>query len=284
MKADTKGTIFYNPKVFEANGWVPLTANSSFADLIALSDQILGDGMAPWSMGQFANGGTGFPGSDLIQQILLNESGGAAYDGLADGSIPYNDAAMRDAWEKFGQIALTEGYVSQGGAEAINATGFQDSVFPPFEDPPEAAMVYMGGFASGFIAEQFPALVPAEDFAFMPFPGGGVTGAANIVYAFNDDETTCSLMQHLASASAQRIWVDLGGFTSVNSGVALDAYPDPIARAQAEQLTTAALFRFDHDDIIGGDTQAAIFAGITGYLADPGSLDDILANVEATRA
>ncbi len=284
MKADTKGTIFYDPAYFAANNLTPLTADSSFADLIALSDEIAALGLPPWSMGQFANGGTGFPGTDFIQQIVLNEAGGAAvYDGLIDGSVPFTDEAVKDAWEKFGEIALTPGYTSQGSAEVINALPFQDGMFPPFEDPPEAAMAYMGGFGSGIIADQFPNAVAGTDYDFFPFPGGAVTGGANIVYAFNSDATTCSFLDYIASAEAQQIWVDLGGFTSVNSSVDLSAYPDVVARAQAEQLTLAETFRFDLDDAIGGDLQATFFTGITGYLADPTSLDSILADIEAVR-
>ncbi|MCH7706514.1 MAG: hypothetical protein IIB33_05650 [Chloroflexi bacterium] len=110
-----------------------------------------------------------------------------------------------------------------------------------------------------------------------------MTGGAAIVYAFNSDEATCSFLKHLASAEAQKIWVADGGFTSINSDVSLDDYPNDVARAQAEQLTEAELFRFDLDDAIGGDLQLAFFVGVTEYLADPGSLDSILADIEALR-
>jgi alpha-glucoside transport system substrate-binding protein len=284
MKADTKATVWYNPGFFDANGYEPLTSGSSFDDLTALSDDILGDGVVPpWSNGQFANGGTGFPGTDTIQQILLNEAGGDVYDGVIDGSVPFTDPAMQDAWEKFGQLALTDGYVVQGGAEGINATAFADATFPPFEDPPTAAMNHLGGFASGFITDQFPDAVAGDDYDFFPWPGGAVTGGATIVYAFNDDDATCSFMSHLASADAQQVWVDIGGFTSVNQQVGLDSYPDPVARAQAEQLTQADAFRFDLDDAIGGALQTAFFQGVQDYLGDQDSLDSILEGIEAAR-
>ena len=212
MKADTKGTIWYSPKVFAANGWEPLTADSSFDDLITLTEQIKASGLTPWSIGVESGGASGWPGTDWIQEIILGEAGGGEVnDGLIDGSIPFTDPRVKSVWEKFGQIALTDGYTAQGGAEGINATGFVDATFPPFEDPPRAALYYLGGFAAGFISDQFPDAVSGEDFDIFPFPGGGIAGGANIVYAFNDDETTCSLMQHLASASAQQIWVNLGG-------------------------------------------------------------------------
>ena len=284
MKADTKATVWYNPSFFDANGYEPLTSSSSFDDLTGLSDEILADGVVPpWSNGQFANGGTGFPGTDTIQQILLNEAGGDVYDGVIDGSVPFTDAAMQDAWEKFGQLALTDGYVVQGGAEGINASAFADATFPPFEDPPTAAMNHLGGFASGFITDQFPDAVAGDDYDFFPWPGGAVTGGAAIVYAFNDDEATCSFMSHLASADAQQVWVDIGGFTSVNRQIGLDSYPDSVSRAQAEQLTQADTFRFDLDDAIGGALQAAFFQGVQDYLDDPDSLDSILEGIEAAR-
>jgi alpha-glucoside transport system substrate-binding protein len=283
MKADTKATIFYNPQTFTENSLEPLEDTSTFDDLIALSDAALNAGIAPWSNGQEAGGGSGFPGSDTIQQIILNEAGEDVYDQLVSGELPYTDAAVRDAWEKFGQLTLTDGYTVQGGGAGINATPFMDSSYPPFESPPTAAMVHLGGFAAGFITDQFPDAEAGTTFDFFPWPGGAVTGGANIAYAFNAEPATCEFLMHIAGAEAQQIWVERGGFTSVNSEVSLDAYPDDVARSQAEQLLNAEVFRFDLDDAIGGAGQQAIFNGIIQYLTDPGSLDGILQSIEAAR-
>jgi alpha-glucoside transport system substrate-binding protein len=283
MKADTKATVFYNPTFFSDNGLEPLDESASFDDLIALSDQILAAGTPPWSMGQEAGDGSGFPGSDTIQQIVLNDAGADVYDAVVAGDTPYTDPAVKDAWEKFGQIALTDGYTVQGGGAGINATPFMESSYPPFESPPTAGMVHLGGFAAGFITDQFPDAQAGTDFDFFPWPGGAVTGGANIAYAFNSDPATCSFLNHIVSAQAQQVWVERGGFTSVNDEVSLDAYPDDVARAQAQQLLDADTFRFDMDDAIGGAGQQAIFAGIIQYLQDPGSLDSILAGIESAR-
>jgi alpha-glucoside transport system substrate-binding protein len=283
MKADTKATVFYNPTFFNDNNLQPLEETASFDDLIALSDQIRQMGTPPWSMGQDAGGGSGFPGSDTIQQILINESGVEVYDAVVAGEKPYTDPAVKDAWQKFGQIALTEGYTVQGGGAGINATPFMESAYPPFETPPTAAMVHLGGFAARFITDQFNGARPDTDFDFFPWPGGAVTGGANIAYAFNSDPATCSFMKYMASAQAQQVWVNRGGFTSVNGEVSLDAYPDEVARSQARQLLEAETFRFDMDDAIGGAAQQAIFAGVIQYLQDPTKLDEILAGVEAAR-
>jgi alpha-glucoside transport system substrate-binding protein len=144
-------------------------------------------------------------------------------------------------------------------------------------------MVPLGGFAVTFIQDQFPEIVPGEGVDFFTWPGGGVTGAANIAYAFNSDPATCSFLSHIASAEAQQIWVDRGGFTSLNTEVSTDSYPDSVTQGLAEQLLEAEVFRFDLDDAIGGAVQQAVFQGVTEYLVNPDSLASILANIEAAR-
>jgi alpha-glucoside transport system substrate-binding protein len=283
MKTDSKATIWYNPQFFAANSLQPLDDGASFDDLIALSDAILSRGTPPWSSGQSANGGTGFPGSDTIQQILINEAGADVYDAIVDGTRPYTDPAVRSAWEKFGQLVLTAGYTAQGGGPGAAAAPFRDSAYPPFQDPPAAGMVHLGGFAAAFIRDRFPEAVPGVTYDFFPWPGGAVTGGANIAYAFNSDPATCSFLSHIASAQAQQIWVERGGFTSVNKDVSLDAYPDDVSRMLAEQLVEAERFRFDQDDALGGSMQQVILVGVTQYLTNPSSLDQILAAVEAAR-
>jgi alpha-glucoside transport system substrate-binding protein len=283
MKADTKATIWYNPKVFNEKGVKPLTEDSTFSDLMALSQKLKDAGVTPWSMGVEAAAASGWPGGDWIQQILLNEAGPGVYSGLVEGQIRFSDPRVKDAWTKFGELVQTQGFVL-GGPTAINATNFQQSTLPVFASPPRAAMVYLGGFASGFIKDQYSNAKPETDYDFFSFPGGAVTGGANIVYAFNSDPGTCSLLSYLAGADAQKRWVQAGGFTSVNKNVDLDAYPDAVAKKQARQLLDAESFRLDLDDAIGGATQQAMFAAVTQFISDPSRLDTLLSNLDATRA
>ncbi|HWC30965.1 MAG TPA: ABC transporter substrate-binding protein, partial [Dehalococcoidia bacterium] len=151
MKADTKGTIWYNPKTFEERGYEPLSGDSTWQDLVALTEQIREDGLAPWSIGVASEADSGWPGSDWLQQIILNMDGGdELYDGLIEGTIPFTDPRVKEAWERFGEIALTQGNVAQGSSAGINATDFQAATYPPFESPPGAAMNYLGAFAATF--------------------------------------------------------------------------------------------------------------------------------------
>jgi len=284
MKADSKGTVWHSPKNFTANGWeVPNT----WDEMIILSDRIVSEGMNPWSVAVESAEASGWPATDWIGEILLHESGGDVYDQWVNHEIPWTDSRVKSAWEKFGQIVLTTGYVPGGSTTALT-THFIDGSYLPFENPPRAAMYYLGAFTQGFISEQFPELVSGEDYAFFPFPtidpryAGAVTGGANVVVLFNDNPTTQSFVEYLVSAEAQQIWVERGGFTSVNNQVSLDAYTNPLARLAAEQLTGATVFRFDADDSMPSAVQKAFWKGTLSYLQDPLQLDSILADIEAT--
>jgi alpha-glucoside transport system substrate-binding protein len=286
MKASDKGTVWYDPKTFTANGW---TVPQTWDEMIALSDQIVADAKvppAPWSIAVASGASSGWPATDWMAEILLRKYGGDVYDQLVNHTIAWTDSRVKDMWQMFGTVALTPGYVP-GGATAILATNFQDGTYLPFETPPKAAMDYLGDFTAGFISTQFPDLVPEEDYSFFPFPtiteqySGGVTGGADLVVAFRDTPVVRSFVQYLSTAQAQTIWVKRGGFTSVNNQVSLSDYPDVLTRDAAQQLTGATLFRFGAGDSMPAAVQTAWWAGVLAYLQNPSQLDSILANIES---
>jgi alpha-glucoside transport system substrate-binding protein len=282
-KAANKSTVWYNPKTFANEG---VEAPGTWEEMIAVSDQLRESGLAPWSIGVESGGTSGWPGTDWIGQIILSEYGPEVYDQWVNHEIPWTDPRIKSAWEKFGQIALTEGYVP-GGADFILSTNFTPASYLPFEAPPKAGMYFLGSFTQGFIEEQFPNLVIEEDYSFFPFPvidpqyEGAVTGGADLLVMFNDTPAARSLMEYLSTGAAQQIWVGRGGFTSTNNQVNLNNYPDPLAAKVAQQLTNAQIFRFDADDIWGGELQNAFLRGILEYLEDPSRLDSILQQIEA---
>ena len=283
MKADAKGSIWYNPKEFTANGYqVPAT----WEEMDALSDRIVAEGKNPWSIGVESGAASGWPGTDWIQNIILNEFGPDVFDQWFNNEIPWTDSRIKSAWERFGQVALTEGYVP-GGADFILSTNFVNAAWLPYNDPPQAFMHHQASFAQDIIEGQFPNAVIGEDFSFFPFPTitpaytGAITGGANVVVMLNDTESARSLMDYLASSAAQEIWVGRGGFTAVNNQISLDSYPNEMAAQFAELAVNAPIFRFDPDDLFAGALQTAYWAAILDYLGNPDQLDSILADLDA---
>jgi len=283
LKAANKGTVWYNPKAFQAKGYTP---PKTWAEMIALSDKIVADGGTPWSVATESGAATGWSLTDWIAQIVLTQSGPDVYDKWVKHEIPWTDPAIKKAFETFGQIATKKGYVL-GGADGILATNFVNGCYPLYEEPPKAYMYYLGDFTEGFITKQFPSVKAGETYDFFPWPSitaqydGGITGGCDVVVVFKDTPQSQSFIKYLASAKAQIIWAKLGGYTSPNKSVSLEAYPNPIAKKSAQMLTAASTFRIGAGDLMGGAVQAEFWKQSTEFVKNPTKLDDQLAAIEA---
>lgn len=283
-KANTKGTIWYSPKQFSANGYtVPQTWN----ELISLSDKIASSGKYPWSMGVESSASSGWPAADWVDQIYLELNGPTLYDQWYQHKIPWTHPSIKSAIQMFGQIVNGTHYIN-GGKQYILATNFQDASYLPFDTPPKAYMYYLGDFTAGFITAQFPGITAGTDFNFFTFPTinsqytGAVTGGVDIMAALKDNDGTRQFMQFMSSAEAQSIWVKRGGATSVNKAVPLSDYPNVVAQNAAKQLSQATVFRVGADDLMPTAMEDAYWSGMLSYIQNPSQLDSILTSLENT--
>ncbi|GER81394.1 MAG: extracellular solute-binding protein [Thermogemmatispora sp.] len=283
-KAANKGTIWYNPTQFQAiGGTIPKT----WDDLIKLSDMIAGKGKYPWSMGVESGSASGWPAADWVDEIFLLQSGPDLYDQWVNHKIPWTHSSVKQAFQTFAQIVTGKHYIN-GAPQSILATNFQDASYAPFKNPPEAYLYYLGDFTAGFITAQFKSAQPGKDFNFFPFPTinpqyqGAVTGGADVIVALRDNNGVRELVKYLETAQAQEIWVKRGGFTSPSKAVSLSAYPNDVARASAQMLTSATIFRFGADDLMPPAMETAYWKAMLDFIKDPTKLDSILSSLEST--
>ncbi len=281
-KATSKGTIWYSPKNFQAKGYsVPKT----WEEMMVLSDKIVSQGGTPWVIGAESGAATGWPLTDWIEIILLNQFGPEIYDKWVDHEIPWTAPAIRRTFETLGRIVHTPRYV-YGGPAGVLATNFINSTYVLYTTPPAAYMNYLGGFAQAFIKKQYPNLRPGEGYAFFPFPiiepryVGGVTGGADVIVLTKDTPGARSFIQYLSTAKAQEIWAKKGGFIASNKSVNLDTYPDLIAKQMALQLVNAKIFRFDGSDLMPAKVNDAFWRATLEYVNNPAGLDKILQAIE----
>jgi len=282
--ANTKGTIWYSPKQFTANGY---TIPKTWTDLIALSDKIASSGKFPWAMGVESGAASGWSACDWIDQIYLATNGLDMSNKWVAHQIPWTDASVKNAFQMFGQIVAGKHYIN-GAPQSILATNFQPASFLPYDTPPKAYMYYLGDFTAGFIKAQFPNIVAGTDYNFFNFPtinpqfAGAVTGGADLWMAFKDNDGTRQYMQFLTTADAQEIWVKRGGKTSVNKAVPLSIYPDDVARNSAMQLSQASIFSLSQDDLMPTAMETAYWKASLDFIGDPTKLDSILSSLEST--
>jgi alpha-glucoside transport system substrate-binding protein len=283
-KANSKGTVWYNPKQFQAAGY---TTPTDWNGLISLSDKIASSGKYPWALGVSSGASSGWPACDWIDQIYLSMNGADMTNQWIQHKIPWTHSTVKQAFQYFGQIIQGKHYI-EGGSTAILATGFQDASYLPYDTPPKAYMDYLGDFLVGFITAQFPSLVAGTDYQFFPFPtinptyAGAVTGGADVMFAMVDNEGTRQYMEFLSSAEAQTIWIKQGGASSVNKLVNLADYPNDVQRNAAKQLSQATIFVSSPDDQMPTAMENAYFKAAVAFIQNPGNLDSILSGLEST--
>lgn len=246
LKADVKSIVWYSPIAFEAFGYeVPET----FEELDALVEQMVADGNVPWSMGMESGDATGWTGSDFIQDLFLVQQGSEYVMGLIDGSIPYDDAGVIQAYESYLAWASDPVY-TVGGVDGTLSTGFLDAIYKPFADPPEAMMVKQSGFAGAEVSKQFPELSYGTDYDFFSFPGAqGLQGGADWMMVFNASPAVQAIVNYLTSNAGAEHWAEVGFGLNPNSA-ATGSYSDPALSKNAIALAAAAGFTPDIGDTI----------------------------------
>ncbi|MGF1494606.1 MAG: ABC transporter substrate-binding protein [Microcoleaceae cyanobacterium] len=273
-----KSLVWYNPRAFQkAEYQVPQT----WEELERLSETIVNDGGVPWCLGIESGEATGWVGTDWIEDIMLRDSGPKVYDQWLKHEIPFNDPAVRRAFERFGEIALNPKYVVGGTIGIIN-TPFGNSPNGLFTDPPDCYMHRQAGFITNFFPE---GVVLGEDVDLFPLPpikprfGAPILVGGDVVAMFNDTPEARQLIQYMTTVVPHEIWAQLGGYISPHRQLSLDIYPDPVSRKQAEILANSEVIRFDASDMMPGDVGTGTFwMGIIDYL-EGADVDTILIDI-----
>jgi alpha-glucoside transport system substrate-binding protein len=279
IKADVKSIIWYSPANFEALGY---TVPATWEELEALVEQMVTDGQVPWSMGFESGDATGWTGTDFVQDIMLVQQGPEFVLGVIDGSVPYNDPGVQQAYETYGAWATDAAY-TVGGAQGTLSTPFLEGIYKPFADPPEAMMVKQSGFAGAEVANQFPDLQQGTDYDFFVVPGiQGLQGSIEPMMAFNDTPAVRALVAYLSSAQGGANWAGATFGLSPNLG-ATGNYTDPALQNLGDAVANTQGFTPDIGDSIPGGFGSAEFGGISEYV-NGGDLAAILSDLAAAQA
>jgi len=296
-----KSIVFFHEPTFEAQGYeIPET----YEDLVALSQQIVDDGMTPWCFGFESGAATGWPATDWIEDILVRQSGADVYGQWFRHEIPFNDPAVVEAFDTFGEIFFGEGFVL-GGADAVPGINFNDSPGPLFQDPPGCLMLKQGSFIQNVFADQPDYTDGAEEnigvFAFPSIDGnvgamgGGDTlivfdGAPENVAAVADwitPEWQCTLASATGGGVAEYGGHGVPGVERLpgHKDVNLDCYESDSAKLFAESITEALganTFAFDASDLMPPEVgQGSFWTGMVDW-ARGTPTQDVVDSIEAS--
>jgi alpha-glucoside transport system substrate-binding protein len=284
FKGANKSTVWYNVPLFEDAGVEPPEDWDGFLDM---AQTIKASGFPAYSIG----GADGWTLTDLFENIYIRTAGPEKYDQLATHEIPWTDQSVKDALAEMAKILGDTDNIA-GGTQGALQTDFPTSVTNAFGDDPKGAMVLEGDFVAGEIINSTKSKAETGfnvfDFPSINGSAPAVVGSGDQVVMFNDTPAAQALVEYLASPEAAEIWVKLGGFSSPNTGVPPEAYPDPILRETATALAEAESFRFDLSDLqpsaFGGTVGQGLFKLFQDFLANPDDVDGIAQQMEDAAA
>ena len=260
-KVDVKSLVWYVPEAFEDNGYeIPGTME----ELVALSDQMVADGLTPWCIGIESGGATGWTATDWMEDVMLRTTSPENYDAWVSNDLPFNSPEVINAMEVYGSISRNDDYVA-GGADAVASIFFGDSPNGLFTTPAQCMMHRQASFIPSFFPNQGQELADGEaDFFYFPAFAEGdlgkpVLGAGTLWASPNMTDATMELFNYLTTPAAHEIWMAQSGFLTPHLGVDASAYANDALRKQGEILANATTFRFDASDLMPGPIGAGAF-------------------------
>jgi alpha-glucoside transport system substrate-binding protein len=282
-----KSMVWYPKDDFDAAGYeVPTT----WDEMLALSDQILQDGGTPWCVGYQSEGSTGWPATDWIEDIMLRTAGLETYSQWYTHEIPFNDPAVLEAAQMFGDVMFAEGYVL-GGAENTPNLAFGEAPLPMFDDPPGCWLHRQASFINAFFPEDTEAGVDYDWFPLPPIDQEGTlfAGELAVVGTGGNRAEVKDFLDRFMGEEVQCAFggVQLSSRISPNINVGPDCYVNEIL-ADASTVLTEALEAgtagFDASDLMPAAVGAGSFwTGMVDYMQNgPDSIEGILEEIEAS--
>ncbi|GGX78215.1 type 2 periplasmic-binding domain-containing protein [Streptomyces hiroshimensis] len=179
VKADLKSVVWYDP--------------GRGQDLRTLAAQ-----GGRWCAGMGDDATSGWPGTDWIEDILLQQSGTVAYEEWARGKLPWSRGAVAEAWRTFG------GIFTKGPAAAALSQDFAKSIFSS-----PCSLQHQGSFIRDADYTRRAAFVPTREvlpeIARQP---AASEVSADFATLFGKSGAARDLMRFLASPQGQRAWAE----------------------------------------------------------------------------
>ncbi len=278
--ADVKSLVWYAKPAFDAAGY---TIPQTWAELMALSDQIVADGGVPWCVGIESGGASGWPGTDWIEDIMLRTQPPEKYDAWTRGELKFDSPEVRNAFEELGKVWFKEGYVL-GGTTGILTTNFGDSPTPLFDSPPGCFMHRQASFIPNFFPEGSEIGVDVDYFYLPPMGtefGKPVLGSGNLISLAKDTPAGREVVKFMLTAESIEAEVKAGNALAAMNGVPRDWYPTATLAGFADILANADTFRFDGSDLMPGEVGTGSFwTGVVDWVGGK-SLDEVLPAIDA---
>ncbi|MFI0165414.1 extracellular solute-binding protein [Streptomyces sp. NPDC017095] len=240
---------------------------------------------AEWCLGMGSGATSGWPGTDWIEDILLQREGPAVYEKWARGKLPWHSKQVEKAWQTWRRL--------------VGAGGDRDLVRRALKTPYGTASEPVRATPRGCTLEHQASFIrtrPAWKHADGRYePSARLLFGAKTAHAFevsgdlvallHDTPQARELIRYLAAAGTQRAWTAGESGFSVHTGVR----PGADGSAWHRSLETAlwdggTAHCFDASDAMPPAVRDAFAEAAIEFLADPDRLEGLLRSLDTLAA
>ena len=282
ISMNVKSLYWYDKTAFAAAG---LTVPKTEADLEALMAQIKAKGKTPLCYGMESGSATGWPGTDWIEDYMLQTNTTDVYDKWVTNEVKFNSPEVRKAFDMYNKLVMTNGNV-YGGAKNSASITFSKAFNPMFQADPGCYIMKQGNFITSFFPANVLANLDSRVGVFATPSVSGQTpmlGGGDLAAAFtSNDSNVKKVMNFLVNDPTFGVEIAKSG-AALSPHKSFDAsnYPNNLTREVVKTAQAASVFRFDGSDQMPGAVGSKSFwTGMVDYTTGNKSLDDVLAAID----
>jgi alpha-glucoside transport system substrate-binding protein len=259
-------------------------------------------GLSRWCLGMGADATSGWPGTDWVEDILLQQSGPDAYRRWVTGRLAWDSPEVRQAWTTWGRMVTESG--GAGAARRALVTHFEDAGSGMFDRPDSTSpgkvlkatcdlehqgSFIRGGYRGAGHGKQVTFMPSADEIPRARRPSGVWEVSADLAAMFRPTPQAKQLMEYLSRQEAQKSLA--AGFQSFSASDEVsmpDVYrDDPIGERIADTLADATTLCLDASDAMPATVRDAFQSAVLQFLDAPddeGRLTRILRRLDLASA
>ncbi|MFE3149238.1 carbohydrate ABC transporter substrate-binding protein [Streptomyces sp. NPDC059218] len=234
--------------------------------------------LASWCIGMGDDGASGWPGSDWIEDLILQTAGPVLYERWATGALKWTDAPVVNAWSLWAGL-LAQDPEADGRSMRRDHRGRPGGHGLLFEGGCD--LEHQGSFARSFYGTRSAQAAFTDSAPLLP-SGPTIKGrevSADFAALFSGSAPARDLLTRLTSRPAQEEWGRRAGVFSPDSDV--PARKGTVEKQISGRLTDQRVpLCLDASDVMPAAVRDAFYEAVLLTMAHPGApvrdrLDDV---------
>lgn len=271
--------------------WAPVRVDLKSIVWSRPGEEKAGAGAAVWCLGMASGATSGWPGTDWIEDLLLQRQGYEVYERWAGGGLKWTDERVRRAWRDWAGVLATD---DKENTVAALSTSFEGPGGGEFGllNKGDCTREHQGSFIRRHYG---PDVMPARTADFvkgLPADQNVFEVSGDMAAVFKPSDAAWELMLELTSPKAQADWVEAADpgerpfFPSGTADATGTTAPTAGSGAVLRMLNGAEQICLDASDAMPSTLRGAFQRAVLEFLEKPQDgavLDGLLAQLEAER-